>query len=135
MRVFRGRVNKSPKIYFYDTGLVKGDSGIIFENLVANSLQKHVSGLKDIKGEDKKLMYLRDKENREVDFAIIDEDEIDLLVEAKLSDTEISQHLRYFSTKNNLKAVQVVNNARHELSKSDLIRMVPAENFLKTLFM
>lgn len=35
---------KEPKIYFFDSGLVKGDHGAQLENLVAVSLLKHVYG-------------------------------------------------------------------------------------------
>jgi uncharacterized protein len=41
---------KEPKIYFYDTGLVNGDNGAKFENLVAVSLLKHVLAKRELEG-------------------------------------------------------------------------------------
>ncbi|MCK5783576.1 MAG: ATP-binding protein, partial [Desulfobacterales bacterium] len=52
---------KEPKIYFFDTGLVKGDEGVKFENLTALSLLKHVYGMHDFKGLPYTLNYLRTK--------------------------------------------------------------------------
>ena len=127
---------KSPKIYFYDTGLIKSEDGVIFENLIANSLQKHISALRDIKGEVKNLMYLKDKENREVDFAIIDDkDQIEQLIEVKTSDLDISSSLKYFVNKLDKNAIQVVKNARHQMQKENKIKIVPATTFLKDLFL
>jgi len=38
---------KEPKIYFYDTGMVKGDEGLKFENMAAVCLLKHLNGIED----------------------------------------------------------------------------------------
>lgn len=43
----RRAILKEPKIYFYDNGLVEGDEGVKFENLVANALLKSVLGRRD----------------------------------------------------------------------------------------
>ena len=42
---------KEPKIYFFDTGLVQGDHGAKFENLMALCLLKHVYAKRDLLGE------------------------------------------------------------------------------------
>ncbi|MCK5793904.1 MAG: ATP-binding protein, partial [Anaerolineales bacterium] len=41
---------KEPKIYFYDTGMVKAEDGIRFENLVAVSLLKQMNWREDYQG-------------------------------------------------------------------------------------
>ena len=43
-------VLQTPKFYFDDTGLVVGDDGLRFENLVATSLHKHVQWQHDVQG-------------------------------------------------------------------------------------
>ena len=43
---------KEPKIYFYDWGMVVGEDGLKYENMVATSLLKHCFGLEDFKNLD-----------------------------------------------------------------------------------
>jgi len=75
-----------PKFYFYDTGLVLGDEGIRLENLVAVSLLKHLNWVEDSKGIRCSLQTLRTKEKKEVDFVMVEDDTLKLIVEVKLSD-------------------------------------------------
>ena len=77
---------KEPKIYFYDTGSVRGDIGAKFENMVAVSLLKHLHYLEDTKGMDVSLNYIRDKEKREVDFVTRINGEVIDLIECKWAD-------------------------------------------------
>ncbi|MFZ2310042.1 MAG: ATP-binding protein, partial [Patescibacteria group bacterium] len=108
---------KEPKIYFYDNGLVIGDDGIKLENLVAVSLLKSVKGRNDYLGKSESLHYLRTKEKKEVDFALVDSDnQISQILEVKLSDDNLSKNLKYFSESYNLPAVQLVNNLKREKS-------------------
>ena len=125
---------KEPKIYFFDTGLVKGNSGASFENLVALSLLKSLYGQKDYLAKPYELKYLRTKDQREVDFAIVCDDKIETLVEAKTSDKDISPELRYFCDNYNLTGIQVVHKLKHEYQQNN-ITVKRAENFLETLFL
>jgi predicted AAA+ superfamily ATPase len=123
---------KEPKIYFYDTGLVKGDDGIRFENMVAVCLLKHLNAIEDYEGKRTGLLYLRTKEKREVDFAVSIEDTPVSLIETKLSDSSISPHLKYFHKKYGLPALQIVRNLRQE-HMVDGIEVRKAGNFLRSL--
>ena len=126
---------KEPKVYFYDNGLVVGDEGIRFENFVASSLLKNVLGRNDYLGKSERLHYLRTKEGREADFVLVSNDsEVVEIVEAKLSDSDLSKNLKYFSDKYNLPATQVVKNLKRE-KQLGLIKIVKAENYLKELFL
>ena len=58
------------KVYVYDTGLVMGDDGLRFENLVATALLKHVQWQHDVQGKETGLHYIRTKDGAEVDFAL-----------------------------------------------------------------
>ncbi len=63
-------LSKAPKIYFFDYALVT-DPGGRLENFVGLSLLKSLYLKEDSEGVEKKLTYLRTKEGKEVDFAII----------------------------------------------------------------
>ncbi len=127
-------VLKEPKIYFFDPGLIVGDKGVVFENFVAMSLYKHATALKDFKGKDIELRYLRTKDKKEIDFCLVENGIPQLFIEVKLSDREIAKNLRYFSEKYNVKGIQVVKNLRTEY-QSGSIKVLKGENFLKSLFL
>jgi len=84
---------KSPKIYFFDTGLVIGDSGAKFENTVAVSLLKAAFALTDESGVLNTVHYMRTKEGKEVDFCMCKENTPYALYEVKVSDDKISPSL------------------------------------------
>jgi predicted AAA+ superfamily ATPase len=125
---------KEPKIYFYDTGMVKGEDGLLFENMVAVCLLKHLNAIEDYEGRRTRLQYLRTKEKKEVDFALSIEDSPVTLIETKLSSPEISPALRYFHRKYNLPAVQIIKNIKHE-QIDDTIEIRRAGDFLRQLKM
>ena len=126
-------LQREPKYYFYDTGLVEGNDGAKFENLMACSLLKHVYALNDVQGSDSQLSYLRTKDKQEVDFCIVEKNNPKLLVEAKYGDREISSQLRYFCQRYKYPSVQVVQNLRTEYM-SEAIAVRKAQNFLAELF-
>ena len=126
---------KEPKIYFYDNGLVVGEEGIIFENLIANSLLKSILAENDYLGKSKQLHYLRTKEGQEVDFAVADDgNKLSVIAEAKLAEGDLSKNLKYFSDKYDLAGVQIVKNLKREkhLGKINLVR---ADNYLRELYL
>ena len=88
---------QAPKVYFYDTGLVKGDAGVRFENFVACSLLKHVEWQQDALGKDRGLHYIRTKDGAEVDFAVSEGGDLTELVECKLSDHKPHRALMRFA--------------------------------------
>ena len=55
-----------PQGYFYDTGLVRGDQGVVLENAVAGMLLKHIHFLQDSGGRTVGLHYIRTKDGTEV---------------------------------------------------------------------
>ncbi len=125
---------KEPKIYFFDTGLVNGDNGAKLENFVACSLLKHVYARNDYQATEYDLHYLRTKEKLEVDFALVNNYKIELIIEVKSSDTDLHNGLKYFHTKYGLPAIQVVRNIRTERMHED-IKILDASNYLRDLFM
>ncbi len=53
--------------------------------------------LEDYGGHRCELRYIRDKEGREVDFAVVKDGVLEELIEVKYSDEELSPALRYFN--------------------------------------
>jgi predicted AAA+ superfamily ATPase len=86
---------KEPKVYLYDWSLVE-DPGARFENLVASHLLKAVELWTDTGRGEYALHFLRDKEKREVDFAVVRNGKPWFLVEAKSSDRSPSVALGAF---------------------------------------
>lgn len=125
---------KEPKIYFYDTGMVEGNNGAKLENLMAISLLKECYAKYDYLAEENSLHYLRTKDKQEVDFAIANPKGIQKIIEAKFSDDNLSKTLRDFQKKYQFKAIQVVQELRHE-KQTEGIEIIRAENFLSALYL
>ncbi len=106
---------KEPKIYFYDSGYVKGGDGVRFENTCAVCLLKHVQFRHDAKGRNTHLNYVRTKDGKEVDFAIVEDDELEKLIEVKMSDNNPSPALALFAQRcPKAQALQLVHHLRQE---------------------
>ncbi|MBI4229294.1 MAG: ATP-binding protein [Planctomycetes bacterium] len=124
---------KEPKVYFYDTGAVRGDEGARLENAVAVCLRKWLHHRTDTQGRSNDLHYIRDKEKREVDFAIVEDRRPHLLIEVKRSDTSVSPSLRYFAKRlapaESLQIVQAATRAQ----TLDGIHVRPAADWLDSL--
>ncbi len=123
-------VLKPPKVYFFDNGDVIGDDGARFENLVASSLLKRLHFLEDRDGYKCDLRYIRDKEGREVDFAIVKEGVLEELVEAKLTEDEISPSLLYYTKRlRPKKATQIVAKLRRPYEREGIAVTDPSTYF------
>lgn len=123
---------KEPKIYFFDNGLLQNDPGAQFENFVANCLLKHVHSKIDYLGENFFLRYLRTKEQKEVDFALVHDEKVEKIIEVKQANGAISPHLRYFHEKYDLPAIQLVKELKRERIDNG-IEVLKGLHFLKTL--
>ncbi len=124
---------KSSKVYFYDTGAVRGDDGARLENAVAACLKKRVDFLEDTRGEDMRLHFLRDKEKREIDFVILKDNKVDSLIEVKWADARLSPSLAYYHRLlRPRESVQLVH-ALPESRTIDGIPVVPAARWLGEL--
>ncbi len=123
-------VRKPPKVYFFDNGDVLGDDGARFENLVATSLLKRLHYLEDSQGYKYELRYIRDKEGREVDFAIVKEGELEELIEVKYSDDSIARSLSYYAARlNPRKATQIVAEIKRPYDKGKISVTDPISYF------
>jgi len=123
---------KEPKIYFYDTGLVEGDKGVKFENLVAVSLLRHTWAMNDEYGKPFNLSYLRTKDGVEVDFCVVNGLNPEFIVEVKWSDPVPSRALKSFHDRYNIPAFQLVSTLRHEQT-TDGITIRRGKDYLSEL--
>ena len=89
-------LTKAAKFYFYDNGQVLGDEGAKFENLVATSLLREVHWEQDLKGRELSLHFLRNRNNAEVDFCIVEKQEVTHMIEAKWADDRPSSAFKIF---------------------------------------
>jgi len=92
-------IKKAMKVYFYDIGDVEGDDGARFENLVGLHLLQQVHFWQDYQAYKVQLCYVRDKEKREIDFAIVANQKVFELIETKWSDNSFAPALPYFAEK------------------------------------
>lgn len=124
---------QTPKVYFYDTGLVEGDDGLRFENLVATALLKQVQWQHDMQGKEVGLHYIRTKDGAEVDFALSEKNQLTHLVECKLSDDKPHRALQRFALeKAPVQAVQLVRHGRHSYTLG-AVQITVAHEFLNGL--
>ena len=128
---------KEPKYYLWDWSLCT-DNGSRAENFVALHLLKAVNFWTDYGFGEYDLHYLRDKEQREVDFVITKNKKPWILVEVKLSDQTLSPALSYFQNMLQAEyAFQVVLEMPYvqrncfEAQSAPLV--VPAKTFLSQL--
>jgi uncharacterized protein len=111
---------KSPKYYFYDTGQVSGDPGVKLENLVACALLKEIHFQEDCLGKEWNLFYLRNKDGREVDFMVTQNEQPSLMLEVKWSDSDRTPNFSLFGKHfNPVRQIQVVKELIREKTYPD----------------
>ncbi len=123
---------KESKLYFYDTGMVIGDQGKLYENMVAVSLLKELANREDLTGNKHSLSYLRTKEEKEVDFCILINNKPAVIMETKYSDSSLSKNLAYFQQKYNLPAIQLVKELKNERKDKEIL-ILKADKYLASL--
>ncbi len=124
---------QTPKIYFFDTGLVRGDQGVRLENAVAGMLLKQAHFLQDSAGREVGLHYIRTKDGAEVDFAFSEAGELKQLIECKLGDNRPNRALARFKEQfAGVDAVQIVYNLRQEEFRNG-VAITDAANWLSRL--
>lgn len=86
---------KEPKLYLYNWSLVKNE-GSRFENFIASHLLKSCHYWTDCALGEFDLFYLRDKDQREVDFFVTKNQKPYLLLEVKSNESAISPSTYHF---------------------------------------
>jgi uncharacterized protein len=125
-------IRKVPKIYLWDYIGIDG-LGAKYENTVANHLLKYVHYLTDVYGLTADRYFLSDKDQREVDFCVVVEGEIEFIVEVKAKKSAISTHLKYFKEKlKTTKTLQIIFEDEIDEDHNG-IRQMSAAKFLSAL--
>jgi predicted AAA+ superfamily ATPase len=128
-------IQKERKVYLWDTPRIK-EPAARFENMVALELWRAVIAWNDMGHGSFSLHFIKNKDQQEVDFLIINEHEPFLLIEAKLTDTHPSPALKKFQCALKVPAVQLTDegDGYRLLSNEDQnILIAPAYQWLSQL--
>jgi predicted AAA+ superfamily ATPase len=127
-------IRKERRVYFFDCAAAYDETGgAQLENLVASALLKHAHFRKDTLGEHREVYYLRDKEQREVDFVVTVNRRVDSLIEVKASDAALSNSLKYYTGKlHPRESIQLVLNLDRPQEKTG-IKVLPLGGWLESL--
>jgi predicted AAA+ superfamily ATPase len=122
-------IKKEKKLFFFDWSFLE-DSGSRFENLVAVTLLRMTARFTEMGLGAFELMYIRDKEKREVDFVVIKDNRPLALFEAKEGDEAINPSGKFFAKKLEIPFYQISpHHTRVEAFPGKCFK-VPASNFL-----
>jgi predicted AAA+ superfamily ATPase len=114
-------LKKTSKIYLWDWSEIQ-DEAARFENIIASHLLKYCHYMTDTGRGDFKLTYLKNRQNKEIDFLIVKDNQPWLPIEAKLSDTNLSNNWAlYLSRLTCKRGIQVVK-------KQNVHRLVSLEH-------
>ncbi len=125
-------LKNEPKIYFYDIGMIKGDEGALFENLIALSLLKNSLFLTDYRGIKTELTYIRTKDKKEVDFCIVKNGEPVDMIETKVTGPDPGKTIYMFNKKYSIPGTAVFLNLKRERINNN-IQLRKAEQYLMEL--
>jgi hypothetical protein len=128
-------IQKERKVYLWDTPRIK-EPAARFENMVALELWRAVTTWNDMGHGLFSLHFVKNKDQQEVDFLIINEHEPFLLIEAKLTDTQPSPALKKFQRALKVPAVQLTNEGggyRLLTNEDQPILIAPAYQWLSQL--
>lgn len=130
-------LRKEPKWFLRDWSSID-DPGDRAETFVACHLLKAVQGWADLGLGDFQLGYIRDKNQREVDFVVVRDGQPRLLVEVKQGEDKLSRPLCHFQRQLKVPfAVEVVMDADYVqadcFAKPGTALVVPAKTFLSQL--
>jgi predicted AAA+ superfamily ATPase len=128
-RNIKRSIIKEKKLYFFEWTLVS-DTGLRFENFLAVSLLKMAVRFTEIGLGNFEVYYIRDKEKREVDFALVKDNKPVALFEAKERDSTISKPGKFYSNKLNIPLFQIVYKAKKVEAFPENCFVIPATNFL-----
>lgn len=122
-------VKKANKLYLWDWSEIE-DLGARRENLVASHLLKFCHWMEDIEGHNMELRYLRDVDEREIDFVVIRDKKPMFAVEVKSGPKEISKSIKYFRDRTNIPMFYQVHFSEGRYSESK-IQVLPFSEFCR----
>jgi predicted AAA+ superfamily ATPase len=125
-------LKKMPKVYFWDWGEVE-EPGPKFENMVASHLLKYCHFLEDTEGEKMELRYLRDTDQREIDFVVLKNKRPLFAVECKTGEKNPSKWIGYFKQRTSIPQFYQVHRGTADYAPQSGVRVMPFLKFCKEL--
>lgn len=125
-------VKKEQKLYMWDWSQVQ-DDGPRFENMIASHLLKYCHFLEDVEGYSTELRFLRDTDQREIDFVVIKDRKPLFAVECKTGERAISPHLFYFKERTKIPHFYQIHLGKTHRQVDDRISLLPFEDFCKEI--
>lgn len=125
-------IKKTKKLYLWDWASIS-EEGPRFENLVASHLLKYCHYLEDTQGYKMELRYLRDTNNREIDFVVVQNKKPIFAVECKSGDRSVGPSLHYFRERTNIPKFYQVHMKERDYVVDGNIRVLPFISFCKEL--
>lgn len=122
-------LRKEPKLYLWDWSGLE-DENTRLENMVASHLLKFCDFLFDTQGYRARLHYLRDKEQREVDFLVTVDNKPWFCVEVKNAFRKTPPSLKYFSARLKIPFVYYIVRQEGMDFLKDNIHVLSASRFL-----
>jgi len=126
-------LKKMGKLYLWDWSEVE-DTGARYENIIASHLLKYAHFLKDNLGYNAEVNFVRDLEEREIDFMVSIDQKPLFAVEAKYGQKEVSRELLYLKKALGLEKVFVVVMEPDVDYLEQGVRIISASKFLTALF-
>ncbi|MGZ3771939.1 MAG: ATP-binding protein [Bdellovibrio sp.] len=121
-------VKKEQKLYLWDWSPIEL-AGPKFENMVASHLLKYCHFIEDTQGEKMELRYLRDTDQREVDFVVLKNKKPIFAVECKTGERQVSSAIRYFKERTSIPVFYQVHLGNKDYAPEDRIRVLPFIKF------
>jgi uncharacterized protein len=122
-------IKKEKKLFFFDWSFLE-EKGRRFENIIAVALLRMATRFSEMGLGLFELMYIRDKEKREVDFVLIKDNRPLALFEAKESNEAISPSGKFFARRLGVPFYQIsLHHGRAEAFPENCFK-IPAVNFL-----
>lgn len=121
-------VKKEQKLYLWDWS-EHDDAGKRWENFVASHLLKYCHHQEDNFGEKMELRFLRDTDQREVDFVVLKNKKPLFAVECKSNSINPSPHLRYFQERTPIPYFFQIHTGNNHRQVNDKITILPFAEF------
>lgn len=126
-------LKKEPKLYLWDWSEINRNESARLENMVAAHLLKLCHFLYDVHGYRTNLYFLRDRDGREVDFLVTEQNMPWFAVEVKSESRDVSKNLLYFGKRLKIPYLyQVVESVGVDMRRGS-VRIVSVDKFLASL--
>ncbi|MFN3455692.1 MAG: ATP-binding protein [Pseudobdellovibrio sp.] len=125
-------LKKAKKLYLWDWSTLEND-GPKFENLVGSHLLKYCHYIEDTEGYKMELRYLRDTDNREIDFVVLKNKKPIFAVECKTGDKSLSPAIRYFKERTSIPKFYQVHMKDSDFTPEANVRVLPFIKFCNEL--